>query len=94
VKWAFCGFASEGFGGGSLNCTAQKESPHARNVLEAVLDKYSDQRITNLERMDLLKVKPLAQSTGPLEIIGRFGGKKQCIQAWKELEEERYKAGA
>lgn len=71
-----------------------KYGEQARKVLEALLDKYSDEGITNLESMDVLKVKPLDQFGGPLEIIGRFGGKKQYLQALKELEEELYKTGA
>jgi len=44
--------------------------------------------------MDILRVKPLDQFGGPLEIIGQFGGKKQYLQALKELEQELYKTGA
>jgi type I restriction enzyme R subunit len=44
--------------------------------------------------MDILRVKPLGQFGGPLEIIDQFGGKKQYIQALKELEQELYKTGA
>ena len=62
--------------------------------MEALLDKYSDEGITNLESMDILRVKPLDQFGGPLEIIGQFGGKKQYLQALKELEQELYKTGA
>ena len=58
------------------------------------MKKYSDQGITNLESMDILRVKPLGQFGGPLEIIDQFGGKKQYIQALKELEQELYKTGA
>jgi len=71
-----------------------KYGEQARKVLEALLDKYSDEGITNLESMDILKVKPLDQFGGPLEIIGRFGGKKQYLEALKELEQELYKTGA
>lgn len=71
-----------------------KYGDQARKVLEALLDKYADEGITNLESMAVLKVKPLDQFGGPLEIIGRFGGKKQYLQALKELEQELYKTGA
>jgi predicted GIY-YIG superfamily endonuclease len=71
-----------------------KYGEQARKVLEALLEKYSDEGITNLESMDILRVRPLDQFGGPLEIIDQFGGKKQYLQALKELEQELYKTGA
>lgn len=71
-----------------------KYGDQARKVLEALLDKYADEGITNLESMEVLKVKPLDEFGGPLEIISQFGGKLQYLQAVKELENELYNTGA
>ncbi|MBC8489104.1 MAG: DEAD/DEAH box helicase family protein [Bacteroidetes bacterium] len=71
-----------------------KYGEQTRKVLEALLDKYADEGITNLESMDILKVKPLTNYGSPLEIINEFGSKAKYIEAVKELEEELYKIGA
>jgi type I restriction enzyme R subunit len=71
-----------------------KYGEQARKVLEALIDKYADEGITNIESMDILKVKPLDEFGGPLEIINQFGGKAKYMEAIKELEQELYKQGA
>jgi type I restriction enzyme R subunit len=67
-----------------------KYGEQARKVLEALLDKYAEEGISNLESMDVLKVKPLDEFGGPLEILSQFGGKTKYIEAIKELENELY----
>lgn len=71
-----------------------KYGEQARKVLETLLDKYADQGISNLESMDILKVKPLTDYGSALEILAYFGGKAQYLEAVKELEQELYKVGA
>ncbi len=61
-----------------------------RKVLEALLDKYADEGIENIEDMKILQVNPLDQLGSPLEIVKLFGGKKQYLQAITELEQEIY----
>ncbi|MDA8686127.1 DEAD/DEAH box helicase family protein [Robiginitalea sp.] len=68
-----------------------KYGDQARKVLESLLDKYADEGLTNLESLDVLRVKPLDEFGGPLEIIQRFGTKKDYLNAIKELEFELYK---
>ena len=63
----------------------------ARKVLEALLDKYADEGIENIEDMKILQVNPLNQFGSPLEIVKLFGGKKKYQQALVELENEIYK---
>lgn len=63
-----------------------------RKVLEALLDKYADEGIENIEDMKILQVNPLNQFGSPVEIVKLFGGKKQYIKAVAELEHEIYKA--
>tara|TARA_R110001592_G_scaffold262565_1_gene527630 strand:+ start:3014 stop:4630 length:1617 start_codon:yes stop_codon:yes gene_type:complete len=72
-----------------------KYGEQARKVLETLLDKYADEGVTNIESMDILKVKPLTDYGSALEIVnGIFGGKKKYVDAIKELEQELYKSGA
>ncbi len=68
-----------------------KYGDQARKVLEALLDKYADEGITNIESIEVLKVKPLNEYGSPLEIIKEFGSKDAYLNAIKELENELYK---
>ena len=67
-----------------------KYGAQARLVLEALLDKYADEGIENIEDMQILQVNPLNQFGSPLEIVNLFGGKEQYLQALAELEYEIY----
>ena len=69
-----------------------KYKEQTRKVLEALLDKYADEGIENIEDMKILQVNPLNQFGSPVEIVKLFGGKKQYIKAVAELEYEIYKA--
>ena len=68
-----------------------KYGEQSRKVLEALLDKYADEGIENLESMEILKIKPLSEFGSPIEIIGGFGNKEKYLQAVRELETELYK---
>lgn len=68
-----------------------KYSEQARKVLEALLEKYGEEGLENLESMDILKVQPLSNFGSSYEIITAFGGKPKYLQAIKELETEIYK---
>ncbi|RLD55071.1 MAG: restriction endonuclease, partial [Bacteroidetes bacterium] len=70
-----------------------KYGEQARKVLETLLDKYADEGVTNIESMDVLKVKPLTDFGSPIEIIKQFGSKAKYLEAIKELEQELYKVG-
>jgi len=71
-----------------------KYGEKARQVLEALLDKYADEGIENIEDMKILQVNPLDQFGSPLEIVKLFGGKKQYQQVLTELEQEIYREAA
>ncbi|WP_299089777.1 EcoAI/FtnUII family type I restriction enzme subunit R [uncultured Metabacillus sp.] len=64
----------------------------ARTVLETLLAKYADEGLENLESLEVLKLPDLQKYGSPLEIVKKFGGKKQFLQAIKELENEIYTA--
>lgn len=70
-----------------------KYGDQAKKVLEALLDKYADEGITNIESMEVLRVNPFDEFGSAYEIVdGIFGGKKKYQDAIKELENELYKA--
>ena len=64
----------------------------AREVLSALLDKYADEGIENIERKKVLKVHPLSSFGSPLDIAKRFGGQAQYQEAIQEMEDRLYQA--
>eukprot|EP01029_Cantina_marsupialis_P024210 TRINITY_DN6168_c0_g1_i1.p1 TRINITY_DN6168_c0_g1~~TRINITY_DN6168_c0_g1_i1.p1 ORF type:complete len:817 (-),score=96.74 TRINITY_DN6168_c0_g1_i1:617-3067(-) len=71
-----------------------KYGEQSRKVMETLLDKYADEGVTNIESMDILKVKPLTDFGSPMEIIKEFGSKAKYLNAVQELEHELYNTGA
>ncbi len=71
-----------------------KYGDKAREVLDALLDKYSDEGIENLESLDILKVNPLSKFGTPIEIISMFGGKDNYLNAIRSMESQLYTAEA
>ncbi len=58
----------------------------ARQVLEALLDKYADEGVVHIEETQILTVSPFTQFGTPIEIIRAFGGPDHYHQAVHELE--------
>ena len=69
-----------------------KYGEQAQKVLNALLDKYADEGIENIEDMKILQVNPFDEIGSPVEIVKMFGGKKNYLEALNELEHEIYKA--
>lgn len=70
-----------------------KYSGVAREVLEALLDKYMNTGIYEIEKTEILQLDPFKRLGKPAKIAAYFGGKAGYLKAIKELEEEIYKAG-
>jgi type I restriction enzyme, R subunit len=68
-----------------------KYGEQARKVLEALLDKYADQGIENIENIQILTVPPINEFGSVTEIIKAFGSREEYEKAIKELENELYK---
>lgn len=68
-----------------------KYGDQARKVLEALLDKYADQGIENIENIQILTVPPFNEFGSVTEIIKAFGSREEYEKAIKELENELYK---
>lgn len=64
----------------------------ARRVLEALLDKYADEGVAQIEEPQILTIAPFTELGTPLEIIRAFGGLDQYHQAINELERALYSA--
>ncbi|WP_263322455.1 DEAD/DEAH box helicase family protein [Endozoicomonas sp. Mp262] len=62
----------------------------ARKVLEALLDKYSDNGIEPIEDVKILTLAPFSTIGSPMELIQAFGGKQKYQQAVQSLEQEIY----
>lgn len=69
-----------------------KYGGEARAVLEALLEKYADSGIYEIEDMDILKLDPFVRFGKPAKIAQLFGGREGYIRAVRELENEIYKA--
>ncbi len=67
-----------------------KYGDKARAVIDALLDKYSDEGISNIESMTVLKVNPFIQFGTPLEIVDFFGGKNDYLEVVHEIENQLY----
>ena len=65
----------------------------AREVLEALLEKYMNIGIYEIENTEILKLDPFQKFGKPSRIAQYFGGKAGYLQAVKELEKELYKVG-
>lgn len=63
----------------------------AKEVLEALLDMYSNEGIYQIEDTQVLKLDPFIRMGKPAAIVKLFGGKEGYKKAVKELEEEIYK---
>ncbi|WP_294378273.1 EcoAI/FtnUII family type I restriction enzme subunit R [uncultured Clostridium sp.] len=69
-----------------------KYSDMANAVLEALLDKYADDGIKEIEETKVLQLKEFAKFGSPMKIVKEFGGKKGYQKAVRELENEIYSA--
>jgi type I restriction enzyme R subunit len=68
-----------------------KYSEAAQQVLNALLDKYADTGITEIESKDVFKVTPFSEMGRPLEIVkNAFGSKQAYEQAITDLEQKLY----
>lgn len=69
-----------------------KYNETAKQVLEALLDKYASEGLSNLENMGILMVPDIAKFGTAFEILKYFGGKQKFLEAIAELENQLYVA--
>ncbi|MGE8450225.1 MAG: EcoAI/FtnUII family type I restriction enzme subunit R [Pseudomonadales bacterium] len=65
-------------------------SEQAQHVLQALLDKYADEGVGNIEETQILTIAPFTSFGTPMEIIRAFGGLDRYQRAIHELEQVLY----
>jgi type I restriction enzyme R subunit len=63
----------------------------SRQVLDALLQKYTDTGIESIEDVKILTLAPFTQIGAPMELIDAFGGKPGYTEAVRSLEQELYR---
>lgn len=67
-----------------------KYGEQAKKVLEALLDKYMNDGISELENTNVLFNEPFRRMGSPANIARMFGGKSQYLSAVQELQNMIY----
>ena len=67
-----------------------KYSEKARAILNALIDKFADEGIMEIENRNILSFQPFDKFGTPVEIIKEFGGKDRYEEAIRELEKELF----
>ena len=71
-----------------------KYGPQARAVLDALLEKYRDEGVLNLDDANVLKVTPFTDMGSVVQLINAFGGKAGFEKAVHELQDALYQETA
>lgn len=71
-----------------------KYGPQARAVLDALLTKYCDEGVLNLEDPKVLQIPPFTQMGTPLQLIREFGTRADFEQAVHQLQDAIYEEAA
>jgi type I restriction enzyme R subunit len=69
-----------------------KYGEQAQKVLTALLEKYADEGIQQIEATQILTINPFTDFGTPVEIVKKFGGMDGYQKAIHELEEALYSA--
>jgi type I restriction enzyme R subunit len=67
-----------------------KYGERARAVLEALLQKYQDEGVTDLDDPRILRINPFDAMGTPIELLNAFGGRAGFEQAVHELQSAMY----
>jgi len=62
----------------------------AREVIDALLEKYADQGILAIDDIGDLSVKPFIEFGTPIEIVNLFGGREQYMEVVNKIQQELY----
>ena len=68
-----------------------KYGGQARAVLAALLDKYADEGVINLDDANVLRIPPLDSLGTPVELVRAFGGKPGFERAVRDLQSALYR---
>jgi type I restriction enzyme R subunit len=62
----------------------------ARAVLDALLGKYADGGLIDVQDIGILRIQPLSDLGTPIELVSRFGGREGYVSAVRDLEAALY----
>jgi len=68
-----------------------KYGPQARAVLDALLAKYADEGVLNLDDANVLRIAPFSSLGTPIELVRSFGGMPGFEKAVHDLQSELYR---
>ena len=71
-----------------------KYGDQARAVLDALLVKYADEGVLNLDDANVLRIPPLSGLGTPVQLVNAFGGKAQFVAAVHNLQSALYQESA
>ena len=71
-----------------------KYGEQARAVLGALLDKYADEGVLNLDDANVLRIPPIDRLGTPLQLVNAFGGRPGFERAVHDLQTALYKETA
>ncbi len=71
-----------------------KYGPQARAVLDALLEKYRDEGVLNLDDTNVLRIAPFSGMGSVVQLIKAFGGKEGFEKAVHELQDAIYDAAS
>lgn len=71
-----------------------KYGPQARAVLDALLEKYRDEGVLNLDDTNVLRIAPFSGMGSVVQLIKAFGGKEGFEKAVHELQDALYQETA
>jgi type I restriction enzyme R subunit len=71
-----------------------KYEGQARAVLDALLAKYADEGVLNLDDANVLRIPPLSSLGTPVQLIKAFGGKEQFVAAVHAMQSALYQESA
>ena len=66
-----------------------KYGEQARAVLDALLAKYADEGVFNLDDVTVLRIPPLTELGTPVQLLKAFGGRESFVEAVREMQAAR-----
>ena len=71
-----------------------KYGDKARTVLDALLAKYADEGVFNLDDVTVLRIPPLTELGTPVQLLKAFGGREGFVEAVREMQAALYQETA
>ena len=71
-----------------------KYGDKARTVLDALLAKYADEGVFNIDDVTVLRIPPLTELGTPVQLLKAFGGREGFVEAVREMQTALYQETA